>query len=120
MTADEDTVCLAGEGGLNLKMLFGYVTCKNEADAEQLGEALVRKKLAACAVVLHHAKSFFRWKSSVQQNSEALLLLKAPLRNKKKLESEIKKMHSYEIPCILFWEAECSGDYGKWIENAVK
>ncbi|MBS3070299.1 divalent-cation tolerance protein CutA [Candidatus Micrarchaeota archaeon] len=103
-----------------MKILFCYVTCRNEAEAENIGEALVKGKLAGCAVVLHHAKSFFAWNGSVQRTAEALLLLKAPLRNKRKLEKEIKKMHSYDIPCILSWSAECSEDYGRWLENAVK
>ena len=103
-----------------MKILFCYVTCRNEAEAEKIGEGLVKGKLAGCAVVMHHVKSFFAWNGSVQRTAEALLFLKAPLRNKRKIEAAIKKMHSYDIPCIIFLNAECTEDYGRWMENAVK
>ena len=98
-------------------MLFVYVTCKNESEAEKIGLAVVKKKLAACAVVVPRVKSFFRWKGRLEKASEALLLLKASARNKKRLEKEILRMHSYEIPCVLFFKPLASTKYAAWVEG---
>ncbi len=103
-----------------MKMLFGYATCKDAKQAEEIAHALVEKRLAACSVAIHSAKSFFAWKGHSQHTSESLLLIKTLDKNKRKIEREIKKMHSYDVPCIIFWKAECSEDYGKWLKNAVR
>lgn len=103
-----------------MKILFTYVTCKNAAEARKIGTALVEKKLAACAVVVPKVESFYLWKGKKRKASEAILFLKSALRNKAALEKEIRGMHSYEVPCILFFNAVCGEDYGKWLENAVK
>ena len=101
-------------------MLFVYVTCKNSKEAEKIGFSLVKKRLAACAVVIPNAKSFFYWKGKMERTTEALLLLKAGSKNKGKLEKEIRKMHSYEIPCVLFFKPEASAEYAGWVERESK
>ena len=98
-------------------MLLVYVTCKNAKEAEKIGSAMVKKRLAACAVVIPKARSFFFWKGRMEKTTESLLLIKAISKNKKLLEKEIKKMHSYEIPCILFFTPEASRDYAAWVEK---
>lgn len=103
-----------------MKMLFGYATFKDDKQAEGIAHALVEKRLAACSVAVHEAKSFFSWKGHSQRTNESVLFIKTLERNKKKIEREIKKMHSYDVPCIVFWSAECSEDYGRWLKNAVK
>lgn len=100
------------------KMLFIYVTCKNASEAEKIGEMLVKKRLVACAVVVPKAKSIFRWNGKIVKASESLLFLKSAARNKAKLEAEVKKLHSYEVPCIVFFNARGSADYEKWVERA--
>jgi len=101
-------------------MIFVYVTCKNAKEAEKIGEALVKKRFAACAVVIPKARSFFFWNGKMEKTSEALLLLKASARNKKVLEKEIKKMHSYETPCILFFTPTATKEYAAWVERESK
>ncbi|MEM4255152.1 MAG: divalent-cation tolerance protein CutA [Candidatus Norongarragalinales archaeon] len=103
-----------------MKILFCYVTCKNAKEAEELAHALVEKKTAACSVAVHDARSFFAWKGHPQRTSESVLFLKTLPKNRKKLEREIRKMHSYETPCIIFFNAECSEDYWRWLKNVVK
>ena len=98
-------------------MLFVYVTCKNAAEAGKIGESLVKKRLAACATVIPSAKSFFFWHGKLQKTREALLFLKTLGKNKAALEKQIKKMHSYDVPCILFFKPGTTKEYGKWIEN---
>lgn len=103
-----------------MKMLFGYATCKDEKQAEEIAHALVSKRIAACSVAIHSVRSFFSWKGGAQHTGESIVLVKTLEKNKSKVEREIKKMHSYEVPCIIFWKAECSEDYGRWLKKAVK
>ncbi len=103
-----------------VKILFTYVTCKNAAEAKKIGRALVKKKLAACAVVVPKAESFYFLGGKLHNTKEALLFLKSSAESKAGLEKTVRAMHSYEVPCILFFKAECSKDYGKWLNDAVE
>ncbi|MFH1056858.1 MAG: divalent-cation tolerance protein CutA [Candidatus Micrarchaeota archaeon] len=98
-------------------MIFVYVTCMNAKEAEKIGSALVKKRLAACAVVIPKIKSFFSWKGKMEKTAEALLFLKASAKNRKNLEKEIKKMHSYKVPCILFFSPDATKEYSAWVER---
>ena len=99
-------------------MLFVYVTCANAREAEKIAGTLVKKRLAACAVVVPKAKSFFFWKGKLEKTTEALLFLKASDKNKRRLEKEILEMHSYEVPCILFFKPQAFRKYSEWVDNA--
>ena len=100
-------------------MILVYVTCASASEAEKIGKALVEKRLAACAVVVPRVKSFFMWKGKLGKKTEALLFLKASASagNKKRLEKEILRMHSYETPCILFFKPQASKNYAAWAEG---
>lgn len=103
------------------KILLCYATCASAREAERIGEAAVRKRLAACANVVSGVKSVFFWKGKLVKVSEALLLLKTGSDCVKRLASLVKKMHSYESPCIVFYEAAgWDAGFGKWVFGSVK
>ena len=63
-------------------------------------------------------KSVYWWNGKVARESEALLLAKAPAKNKKKIIEAVRKNHSYTVPCINFLPAEIGNrDYGKRLEK---
>jgi uncharacterized protein involved in tolerance to divalent cations len=37
-----------------------------------------------------------------------------------KIKEEVKKLHSYDVPCILKINAEASESYDKWVKEEVK
>ena len=41
-------------------------------------------------------------------------------KNYKKIKEEVKKMHSYDVPCILKIDAEANESYDKWVKEEVK
>ena len=48
------------------------------------------------------------------------MLLKAKKGNYRKIEAEIKKLHSYKVPCIVAFEwKKSSREFADWVsENA--
>jgi len=42
-----------------------YVTCKDANEADIIGQAVVRERLAACATVVPGAHSIFRWEGEL-------------------------------------------------------
>ena len=94
-----------------------FLTCKNSAEARKIALELLRKKLVACANIVPKIESHYLWKSKIEKSKEALLILKTRKGLRKKVEAEIKKMHSYELPVIEFIEVKTGKEVEKWVEG---
>ena len=65
---------------------FFYITCSKKKEAYKIAEFLVKKKLVACANIIHN----------------------------------VKKLHSYEVPCVIFFDIKNGNtDFLKWIIKSV-
>lgn len=81
-------------------MILILVTFPNKAEAVKIGEAILDKKLAACWN-LFPVDSNYRWKGKIAKDKELLMIIKTKDANFSKIESFIRKNHSYEIPEIV-------------------
>lgn len=97
--------------------LLCFVTCKNSTEARKIAKALLDKRLVACANIIPKIESHYWWKGRLEKDSEALLILKTRNSLKSKLAREIKKLHSYELPVIEFFDTKTSKSIEKWIES---
>ncbi len=104
-----------------MEFLTAYVTCKDEKEAQKIGKILVEQRLAGCVNIIPKIRSIYWWNDKVEKNNEALLLAKAPSKNKKKIVDAVKKNHSYRTPCINFLPVEIgNAEFGKWLEKETK
>ena len=84
-----------------MKMFF-YITCTNTKEAKKISSVLVRKKLIACANIFNNIQSVFSWKNKVNFSKEVIIMGKTTKKLQTKIILEVKKIHSYDVPCILF------------------
>lgn len=78
------------------------VTCANSLQAKLIARSVVEKRLAACVNIFRSpVESHYRWKGRVERARELLLLIKTTARRLAALESEVKRLHSYDVPEIL-------------------
>ena len=84
-----------------MQAIIVYVTTKDTAEARAIGETLVKEKLAACANILDNMQSLYHWNGELACDSEAVLLLKSKENLADPIIERIKKLHSYECPCII-------------------
>ncbi|MDP6671198.1 MAG: divalent-cation tolerance protein CutA [archaeon] len=103
-----------------MKTVIGLVTCSNSTEAKKIAKHLLEKKLVACCNIVPEIESIYLWKGEVKQGSEALLIVKTREQLKEKVQEEIEKIHSYELPVIEFIETELSSKACKWIEKETK
>ena len=97
-----------------------YVTCVNEAEAQEIAATVVQEKLAACANILPGMKSIYWWDGAVQSASESVLILKTAARLSAKLTGRVCELHSYECPCVVVLPIESGNpDYLSWIGSSV-
>ena len=81
-------------------VMMVYATTRERVQAEEIGIALVKERLAACANVLDHVRSFYWWQGEIQQDNEALLILKTTAARVEPLIARLKSLHSYDCPAI--------------------
>lgn len=95
-------------------------TVGSEAEARTIANALVERKLAACANILPRIQSIYRWQGKVEESEEYLLLVKTTEDQFAKLSEAIAELHSYEIPeCIALPISHGSEAYLKWIDSTL-
>ena len=98
-------------------MLIVQTTCKSRAEAEKIGVALVRERLAACASV-HPCKSIFFWQGRLERQSEWVLELKITNSKYARTERRIRQLHSYALPQIIaFSVVRASKEYEHFIRK---
>jgi periplasmic divalent cation tolerance protein len=94
------------------------VTCGSIGEARKIGRSVVEKKLAACANIVPGLESIYRWKGKVERAREVLVLMKTTATRLAKLEREVKRVHSYEVPEFIALPLTAgSRDYLTWIEQ---
>lgn len=81
-------------------MILIYVSCKNKTAAKKIANVLLKLKLIACAN-WWQVESVYRWKNKIVNSHETAMYLKTRKENYKKVEAVIKKLHSYQTPCIF-------------------
>lgn len=102
------------------KMTFTllYVTAKDKMEARRISKHFLQQKLIACANMFP-IKSMYWWKGKIVQGKEVVLILKTMKNKVAMVRKEIKKMLSYEIPCITEIEVKVNEKYGKWLEQQL-
>jgi periplasmic divalent cation tolerance protein len=100
--------------------LVVLVTAPSADEAARLARALVEARLAACGNVLPGLRSIYRWEGRVQDEGEALLLLKTTRDRFEALRDELLRLHPYDVPEVLALPVEAgSPAYLAWLAGAV-
>ena len=99
---------------------FFYITCPKKKEAQKIASFLVKNKLAACANIIYNVDSVFKWKGKVLKAKEILVVGKTMSKNIQRIIKSVKKLHSYEVPCIIFFDIKNGNtDFLKWIIKSV-
>ena len=97
-----------------------YITAKDMTDAARIARHLLEKRLIACAHVFP-VRSLYRWKGKVEDATEAVAICKTRKAAVRRAIAEAKKVHRYEVPCIVSYEmGPALAAYGKWIDAETR
>ncbi len=96
--------------------LVVLVTAPSADKAAALGRALVEERLAACANVVPAIRSIYWWEGKVQDEPEALLVLKTTRARFETLRERALALHPYEVPEVVALPVQAgSAAYLEWI-----
>ncbi len=98
------------------------VTCGSRKEARRIAQALVEARLAACVNVAQApVESIYRWNTKVETAREFLLIVKSSRKRFTALETEVRRLHSYDVPEIIALPIQQgSRPYLAWIRDSVR
>jgi len=96
--------------------LVVMVTAPSADKAAEIARALVEERLAACGNVVPQLRSIYRWEGAVQDEAEALLLLKTTRDRFEALRARVLSLHPYQVPEVIALPVEAGhAAYLAWI-----
>jgi len=97
-----------------------YITTPDLKQANKIARHLLKNRLAACANIFKISSSYW-WKGEIENCPEYAILLKTKRKLVRKLIKATKKIHPYEVPCIVAWDiVDGNPDFLKWIGEETK
>jgi len=96
-----------------------YVTYPNKEESDKAIKYLIENKLIACANSFPITATS-NWTGKVVECGEFISIMKTRKENWEKVRDEIKKIHSYKVPCIMKIDVEANEDYEKWVDDETK
>ncbi len=96
-----------------------YITTPPDSAAD-ISKTLVEDGLAAC-VNRFECHSTFRWDGDVIEEDEVALLVKTTAERYGEVESRVREIHPYDVPCIeRFEEEDILPEFTEWISDVVR
>jgi periplasmic divalent cation tolerance protein len=97
-----------------------YATFATKREADRISGALLEARLVACANSFPIASKYW-WKGRIESGRETAVIFKTTDRNARRVIDEVKRLHSYEVPCIVAWKfVAAHGKYLAWVESEAR
>ncbi|MBE5821812.1 MAG: divalent-cation tolerance protein CutA [Clostridiales bacterium] len=105
---------------MNKQYCMITTTFDNKQEAENVINILLEKRLVSCCQ-LSNISSKYHWKGNIEIADEYIVHMKSKKVLYKEIESEILKLHSYEVPQIVMYDIQDGyKQYLEWIDNETK
>ncbi|MBU0975425.1 MAG: divalent-cation tolerance protein CutA [Patescibacteria group bacterium] len=97
-----------------------FLTCANKDEAEKIKKVLHEKKLVVCAKMCSVSSSFL-WNGKVDNANEVMLIMDSREDLFEQVETEIRKVHSYDTFVLLSVPVtRSSKGIREWIDEELK
>lgn len=97
-----------------------FVTGPDRRTLLDLGRRLVEERLTACTNVWDGIASVFRWEGEVQEEREAMALLKTTAGRLDALRRRLMELHPYDEPEFLAMAVDTGSlSYLGWVVDSV-
>ncbi|MFH1768407.1 MAG: divalent-cation tolerance protein CutA [Candidatus Omnitrophota bacterium] len=96
-------------------VIIVFVTVPQDK-ADDLTKKIVNERLCACVNKIEAVTSYFWWENKIDQEKEALLIIKTQKILYNKLKETIEQNHPYSVPEIIAMDAsEVNEKYKQWL-----
>jgi len=102
-----------------MSLILVYITAPSKEVAKDIAKKLLKKRLIACANIHSGVTSLYWWKGKIAKAKEAVLFAKTTKAKVKSLEKAVKKMHPYDVPCIITIPIKANKEFSDWVKKEV-
>ena len=96
-------------------------TLPADADAQAFAQALVEGRLAACVNLLPVMESVYRWRGSVERETERQVVIKTTHPCIDALWQRVRDLHPYEVPEFIVLPIVDGNDaYLRWVTESTQ
>lgn len=89
--------------------------------AKNISRRLVEMRLIACANIYSEHTSIYEWQGKLEETAEIAVSLKTRSELVEKVISQLKALHSYEVPAILAWRVDSANhEYESWVLDQTR
>ena len=81
--------------------LVALTTAPSEAEAWRIVRALVERRTIACGTIIPAANSIYRWRGTIEEAAEVVVLLKTRVERWEELRTLLAELHPYEVPELI-------------------
>lgn len=93
-------------------------TAPNTQVAQELAAFLIRERHAACINIIDGVRSLYWWEGAVQDDSEAILVIKTDSKHLEALTAAIQEKHPYDCPEVIALPIQGGSDaYLQWLRD---
>jgi len=97
-----------------------FVTTPDEYIASDIAKTLVEERFAGCVNIIKSVRSIYTWEGDIEDDTEALMIIKTKKGMFKRIETRIKELHPYTVPEIIaFPIIDGSKEYIEWLKSVV-
>lgn len=128
-------------------MILIYITCKDKREAKKIASYLIKKRMAVCCNIFpidsiypvrNRGKNFQKiedkhlarldkisnevyWQNNkIVKDRETVLIVKTLKKKFTMIEKEVKKLHSYNVPCIMeISVGKVNSEYLQWLNKEL-
>ena len=102
------------------EMFVILVTTPDLKAARKIAQAVLKKRLAACANIVPRIESHYWWQEKLETGAEALILFKTTRARLAALEATVLAAHPYETPEIVALPLQSGiARYLEWLAGSV-
>ncbi|WP_054856629.1 divalent-cation tolerance protein CutA [Vulcanisaeta sp. JCM 16159] len=96
------------------------VTVPSRDVGAEIARSLINNKLAACVNIIDGLRSIYYWEGRVEEDNEALLIIKSRRDKLNELIRSIRERHPYKVPEIIALPIIGGLDeYLRWIDETL-
>jgi len=91
-------------------------TFSDQETAAKAVRALVSENFAACGTILPGARSIYRWKETIEDSAEVVVLFKIPAAGEDDFIRRLVEIHPYDVPEVISFEpSRVHEAYARWV-----
>jgi len=101
--------------------IITFVMVPSEEIGVKIAKKILKRRLAACVNIKREMRSLYWWEDKIQDEEEAMLIIKTKLGLYDEMEKLIKNNHPYKVPEIIaFPIAKGSRSFLEWISRETR